>query len=183
MRKKILDIGCGDEKLSHKEKFPNYNFDGEIIGLDLNETDQTDVVCDLNKEKLPFKDNIFDIVYTHHCLEHIENIVDVLLEVHRVLKKGGYFLIVVPHVSYIDSLGDLTHVRLFSYGSLDYLIFGNHAQLKNNEKFRLIKRRIVFGRFYKNIGIEFLANKFPNIYNGFFTGIFQAREMHWELQK
>lgn len=182
-KRKILDLGCGDKKLSYKDRFPGYNFRGEVIGLDLNETDQTDVVCDLNKEKIPFKANTFDIVYAHHCLEHIENIVDVLLGVHRVLKKGGYFLIRVPHVSYIDSTGDLTHVKLFSYGSLNFLIQRDHAQLKNKERFKLIKRKIIFGRLYKSLGIEYLANRFPSIYNGFFTGIFIAREMHFELEK
>lgn len=183
MENKILDLGCGDQKLLNKEKFPDYNFDGEIIGIDRIKTDQTDVVYDLNNGNLPFRDNYFDIVYTHHALEHVENIVEVLLNVHRVLKKGGYFLIVVPHISYIDSLGDLTHVRLFSYGSLDFFIFGNHAQLKNKERFKLIKRKIIFGRFYRYTGIELLANTFPAIYNGFFMGVFTAREMHWELRK
>jgi len=182
-KRRILDLGCGNKKLAHKDRFPNYNFKGEVIGLDLNNTEQTDVVCNLNKEKIPFEANTFDIVYTHHCLEHIENIVKVLLDIHRVLKKGGYFLIRVPHISYIDSMGDLTHIRLFSYSSLNFLTQGDHAQLKNSEMFKLIKRKIVFGRIHRSVGIEFLANLFPNIYNGFFMGIFPAREMHFELKK
>ena len=180
---KILDLGCGSNKLSGKENFPNYNFDGEVIGLDITKTKAKDVVYDLNNGNLPFRDNYFDIVYTHHTLEHIENIVEVLLNVHRILKKGGYFLMVVPHISYIDSLGDLTHVRLFSYSSLDFLFFKYHEQLRNDKMFKLLKRKIVFGRFYRFLGIEFLANKFPSIYNGFFMGVFTAREMQWELKK
>lgn len=177
---KILDLGCGDNKLANKDKFPNYDFNGEVIGLDFNEP--ADVVHDLNK-KLPFKDNTFDIVYTHHVLEHIENIINLLKEVHRILKKGGYFLICVPHISYLDSLGDLSHKRLFSYSSLDFMIFGKHSQLRTSEKFELIKRKIVFGKLHKILGIEFLANKFPHLYNGFFMGIFPAREIRWELRK
>ena len=181
--KRILDLGCGEEKLSRKELFPDYNFEGEVIGLDLNKTKQTDVIFDLNKGYLPFKKNYFDIVYTSHCLEHIEKVISIIVDIHRVLKKGGYFLIRVPHVSYIDSMADLTHIRLFGYSSLNFLIQGNHAQLKNKERFKLIKRKIVFGRFYSFLGIEYLANRFPNIYNCFFEGIFTAREMHWELMK
>ena len=187
-KRKILDLGCGDNTLAHKDRFPNYNFNGEVTGLDRkkrtkNKKEKTYIAHDLNKGNLPFENNYFDIVYAHHCLEHIENIVDVLLDVHRILKKGGYFLIRVPHVSYIDSIGDLTHVRLFSYSSLNFLTQRDHAQLKNKEIFKLIKRKIVFGRIYRSIGIELLANRFPNIYNGFFTGIFPAREMHFELEK
>jgi len=180
---RILDLGCGENKLYNKDKFLGYNFEGEVIGLDFLKLDGVDVVCDLNKGKLPFKDNYFDIVYTHHCLEHLENPVEVILGVHRILKKGGYFLIRVPHVSYIDSRADLTHIRLFGYSSLNFLTQGDHAQLKNKERFKLIKRKIVFGRFYRSLGIEYLANRFPNIYNCFFEGIFTAREMHWELEK
>ncbi|MCP6719189.1 MAG: class I SAM-dependent methyltransferase [Patescibacteria group bacterium] len=182
-KRRILDMGCGEKKLAHKKRFPNYNFMGEVVGLDLNKTEQTDVVCDLNKGKIPFKDNYFDIVYTHHCLEHLENPVEVLLDVHRILKKGGYFLIRVPHVSYIGSMADLTHIRLFGYSSLNFLTQGDHAQLKNKERFKLIKRKIIFGRFYRSLGIEYFANHFPNIYNCFFEGIFTAREMHFELKK
>ena len=94
------------------------------------------------------KNNDFDIVYTSHCLEHVQNIVPLLLDIYRILKKGGHLLIRVPHVSYIDSLGDLTHVRLFSYSSLDFLFFKYHQQLRNDEIFKLIKRKIVFGKFY-----------------------------------
>src|SRR3989344_3503058 len=108
-KRRILDLGCANQKLSGRKKFPNYFFEGEVIGLDFKKTSQTDVIHDLNKGKLPFKDNTFDVVYTHHVLEHIENIVPVLLDVYRVLKKGGYFLIVCPHISYLDSLGDLSH--------------------------------------------------------------------------
>lgn len=183
LKRKILDLGCGNNKLSYRNKFPSYDLEGEAIGLDFKKTDQTDIICDLNKGKLPFKDNTFDIVYTHHVLEHLENVIPILLEVHRVLKKGGYFLICVPHISYIDSLGDLSHKRLFSYASLDFLIFGKHSQLEFNEKFKLIRRRIVFGRLYRALGIEFLANKFSSAYNALFMGIFPAKEMLWELEK
>tara|TARA_Y100000310_G_scaffold336307_1_gene420461 strand:- start:670 stop:1230 length:561 start_codon:yes stop_codon:yes gene_type:complete len=183
MEKKILDLGCGSQKLTRKKCFPNYDFRGKVIGLDINKNEETDIICDLNKGKIPFKNNEFDIVYTSHCLEHLDNITKILSEIHRILKPGGYFLVRVPHISYINSLGDLSHKRLFGYSSFDYLFLKYHEQLKNEPLFKLIKRRTIFGKFYKNIGIEFLANKFPTLYNNFFTGIFQAREMHWELRK
>ncbi len=181
--KKILDLGCSDIKLNRIGLFPDYNFNGKSYGLDLNKTSDTDVICDLNNEKIPFENNIFDIVYSSHCLEHIKNIIPVLYDVHRVLKKGGYFLIIVPHVSYLDSRADLTHIQYFGYSTFDFLFVKYHSQLKNNVAFKLIKRRILFGNLYRKIGIEFLANKFPSIYNGFFTGIFPAKEMLWELEK
>ncbi len=180
---KILDLGCGRKKLNGKEKFPNYDFDGEIIGLSLDRNKETDITCDLNKEDIGFTDNYFDMVYSHHLLEHVENPFEVVLKVYRILKKGGHFLLVAPHISYIDSLSSFAHIKLLGYSSLDFIICGGNPELPTEKRFKLIKRKILFGKFYRIIGIEFLANKFPNIYNGFFTGIFIAREMLWELQK
>lgn len=180
----ILDIGCGDAKLARKHIFPSYNFEGTVIGLDLNKTKATDVLCDLEKGKLPFKDNSFDIIYTSHCLEHIENIIPIIYEIQRILKKGGYFLIAVPHTSYIDSMNELTHKRLFGYHSFDFLIT-EHRQpkLRGKPLFKMIKRKISFPSVFKYSGVQFMANKFPEIYGQFFTGIFQAREILFEMEK
>lgn len=46
---------------------------------------------------LPFADNSQDAVYTSHCLEHMNALPAVLTEWLRVLKIGGYAVIVVPH--------------------------------------------------------------------------------------
>jgi len=62
-------------------------------------TRSADYVCNLNKEKLPFKDNTIDSIYSSHTLEHIEPIAlpDVLKEMYRVLKpKSGKIRIIVP---------------------------------------------------------------------------------------
>lgn len=180
---KILDLGCGSIRLNGKEHFPGYNFEGEVIGLGLDKGEHVDISIDLNKEKIPFEDKTFDMVYSHHFLEHLNNAFEIILEVHRVLKKGGYFLIRTPHISYLDSLASFAHVKLLGYGSLDFIIFGGNPELPTEKRFKLIKRKIIFGNFYKKIGIEFFANKFPNIYNGFLMGIFPARQMHWELKR
>ncbi len=188
--RKILDLGCGDIKLSKAgEDFPNYSFEGEVIGLDFMETKIADVICDLNKGKLPFKDKTFDIVYTHHSLEHVKNLLALISEVFRVLKKGGRFLIRTPHLSSAPDLSNLTHISIFGYKTLDpFLLDKDMSPVERNsqiqsEKFKLIKKKIIFGRIYRHLGLEYLANKYPDVYEGFFTFIFPAREMHFELEK
>ncbi len=49
---------------------------------------KADVVIDLNTEKLPFEDSSIDLVFSYHCMEHIENYLFALGEIHRVLKHG-----------------------------------------------------------------------------------------------
>ncbi len=50
--------------------------------------------------KLPFPDFSFDKVITLHCIEHIPGDADFLAEVHRVLKKGGKFIVSTPNKAY-----------------------------------------------------------------------------------
>jgi predicted SAM-dependent methyltransferase len=46
---------------------------------------------------LPFETTTQDFVFSSHCLEHIANYTKTLQEWHRVLKVGGYMVILVPH--------------------------------------------------------------------------------------
>jgi SAM-dependent methyltransferase len=46
---------------------------------------------------LPFPDCSQDAVYNSHCLEHISDFEQAIRDWHRVLKIGGFLVIVVPH--------------------------------------------------------------------------------------
>jgi len=48
-------------------------------------------------KKLPFPDNSQDYVYSSHCLEHIADFKNAIQEWHRVVKKGGFIITIVPH--------------------------------------------------------------------------------------
>ena len=48
-----------------------------------------------NAEKLPFKDNTFDMIYSHGVLHHAKNTMLCISEAYRVLKPGGKFKIMV----------------------------------------------------------------------------------------
>lgn len=47
-------------------------------------------------EKLPYKKDFFDAVFCLEMLEHVDDPEAVLSEIKRVLKKGGYGVILVP---------------------------------------------------------------------------------------
>jgi len=44
-----------------------------------------------------FKENYFDIVLCNHVLEHIEKDLDVLINLHRILKPGGILILGTPN--------------------------------------------------------------------------------------
>jgi SAM-dependent methyltransferase len=54
-------------------------------------------------EHLPFKDNYADIVYARNSLDHVNNPIETLQEIHRILKPNGkFFLSVFYNSSFID---------------------------------------------------------------------------------
>lgn len=95
---KILDIGCGEGKIW--QLFP----DLKVTGLDFSQENLkkakkyvTPVLG--NAEKLPFKDNSFDMVLATEILEHVINPDRLLTETDRVLKRGGNAIITFPNTA------------------------------------------------------------------------------------
>jgi len=99
----ILDLGCGCGG-----KTASYALDGvkKIVGIDINITHliygrefveknniKKVVFIGSNGERLPFKEDTFDMIISSSVGEHLENPLDVLLECYRVLKKEGLLLI------------------------------------------------------------------------------------------
>ncbi len=46
---------------------------------------------------LPFPDESQDAVFSSHCLEHISNHLQIIRDWHRVTRRGGHIITVVPH--------------------------------------------------------------------------------------
>ncbi len=76
---KILDLGCGNRKYTLG--------DNVVIGIDNVKLKEVDIVHDLNKFPYPFKNNEFDLIYTSHTLEHLDNLDKVFTELIRIMKK------------------------------------------------------------------------------------------------
>jgi ubiquinone/menaquinone biosynthesis C-methylase UbiE len=52
-----------------------------------------------NAEAIPYKENSFDIVYSHGVIHHSPNIEKIVAEIHRVLKPGGKAVVMLYHKS------------------------------------------------------------------------------------
>jgi len=61
----------------------------DYINIDFNKNIKADIYLDLNKQKLPFKDNTVDHIKCYHLLEHFFQPEKVLQEIQRVLKPNG----------------------------------------------------------------------------------------------
>jgi len=89
-RLKYLNLGCG----SH--------FHADWTNVDFTSTGE-EVIAHNLREGAPFNDNVFDLVYHSHVLEHFskDEGVHFVKECHRVLKPGGILRVVVPDLEAI----------------------------------------------------------------------------------
>lgn len=111
--KKVLDIGCGRRKLPG------------AVGLDFMELPGVDIIADLN-ERLPIDDEEFDCIHASHVLEHVDKLIELVYEIHRILKPGGIFLSHTPYFRSAAAYTDPTHVRFFAIKSMDYFVKGTY---------------------------------------------------------
>ena len=102
--KLVLEAGCGSGAMAN---WLQGNWNSKVIGIDFSLYALTRakkkysagyVQGDL--ERLPFKDDSFDTVLLFDVLEHIVYPEMMFKEFHRVLKKGGHFIIVSPNLMF-----------------------------------------------------------------------------------
>lgn len=107
--KKILDLGCGEGEIA-KELFEGKQLEW---GLD-NDSKMVEKAkkCGMYKrvllasaESIPLPDNSVGLVFCNSVLEHILNVEQVLIEVSRVLEKGGSFITTMPNNRLSEYLG------------------------------------------------------------------------------
>jgi predicted SAM-dependent methyltransferase len=116
-KKLIADIGSGPVS-------PYFRDEGKVVSFDIREETKPDVVCDVRY--LPCENEVFDIVFSSHTLEHFGwvHVDKVLKEWCRVLKIGGELRLVVPNLKHVAKrlLNDeLTPTDIWVlYGEQDY---------------------------------------------------------------
>lgn len=107
----ILEMGCGKRKV-----YP------DSIGLDICVSSHADVIHDLNDFPYPFEDSKFDIVTCIHVLEHLNDVIKTVEEIHRILKSGGLLIVEVPYFTSSFAYSDPTHKHFFTSRSFDYFL-------------------------------------------------------------
>lgn len=175
---KILDCGCGPHKIAG------------AIGVDRFAYRGVDVIWDLDSFPWPFENDEFDEIHFNSSIEHLTDIVKVMEEVYRIGKPSAKVYIHAPHFSSPDCFEDVTHKHHFSLFSFDYFLTTESGSFLKGCKFRTLSRKIEFYPLhdrlrivpYRIIGVEFLANRFPRLYERFFAFIFQARSIHILLE-
>jgi len=172
MSDRTLYLGCGDQ-----------NTNGGI-GIDILPGQSVDVVGDLSKPPFPFKDSTFDMVHCDHVLEHLDDVLSVMADIHRIGRNGARIHIMIVHYTHPNMYEDPTHKRALSYHSFRMLTMPEYEFLRRYEwaKFKLVRRYLHFRKPYRSLGIAWLANKFPFQYEQYFCWMAPAWMIEAELE-
>lgn len=184
MSMKILDFGCGSDKIESEGN--------EVIGVDFDQIVNPDVIWNLNKLPYPFKDNEFDEIISNHCIEHLDYSTkdpdDIFKELWRITKSGGLIKVRVPHFSSTAAWGHWQHKRPFA--AYDSIL---HINEKLSKFFKIEKMELHYLAKYSD-GIKKTFSKIPDFFANknlhfceriwcYWVGGFQEVEMWLRVKK
>lgn len=154
----------------------------DAVTIDVNPRTSPDIVHDLNVRPWPLPSDEFDEVLCRDVIEHLDDVVRTMEEIHRVAKDGARVFILTPHYSCANSYTDPTHKHHLGLFSFDYFTDGNQWGFYTDKRFRKLRSHLAFYGRYKNLPISWLANRFPRFYEERLAWILPAWYMVVELQ-
>ena len=176
---KILDLGCGSRKRAG------------AVGIDRNPSSCADVIHDLDIFPYPFDGSTFDTVYADNVLEHLEDVIAVMEELHRITKAGGTVKVIVPYFRAKWAFIDPTHRHFFTIDSFSYFDPSHiHNKLYNYSKATFTVEKIVFNEnvVYNGIlrcfvgPVKAMANAWPWAYETFLSHLFPLDSLSFYLR-
>ena len=172
---KILDFGCGGGYLLKNINETNTKLFGVEVNKEAKKIAKTNgVKVFSNSNLLPA--NYFDLIISNHALEHTDNPLLELKNLHKSLKKNGQICIVVPldNKSYSYKKNDI-NFHFFSWSPM------NLGNILTRAGFDVIESSIFFYKwppyyfFIKRIMPWFFFNLLCRIYSRIDTRSYQTR--------
>ena len=96
LKGRMMDFGCGSKPykdLINVDEYIGVDYEGDGHS---HENEQIDVFYD--GKTIPLESNSFDSVLTTEVFEHVFNLEEILVEIHRVMKPGAVILITCPFI-------------------------------------------------------------------------------------
>jgi hypothetical protein len=157
-------------------------YDPAAVNVDLVPTTKPDIVHDLDICPWPLPDDHFQEVRAFDVLEHLDDVIAAMEEVHRVCCDGALVHITVPHFSSANAFTDITHRHFFSAASLDYFTGYNELGFYTDRRFRKLRAEIVFAPTLVNKLVRRLAQRRPAEYERRWAWVFPAWFLTFELE-
>jgi len=168
-RSDVLHLGCGRKRI-----------DG-AVNVDVAKVVAPDVVHDLDQRPWPFRDDEFGEVLAYDVIEHLQDVVATLEEIHRVAREGAIVRITVPHFSSANAYTDPTHRHQFGWSSFHYFTGERDFAFATSARFHRRATRIVFAPTLSNRLVHRLANRYPDAYERRWAWVFPAWFLYVEL--
>ena len=178
--KKILDVGCGWNKMPG------------AIGIDANPKTHADVIHNLGDVPYPFADDEFDEIVCRHVIEHVPDVIAFVGELYRITKPGGRIRIVTPHCSNPDWPTDPTHRNHLN--SYSFNCFIDERQLfpfYTEVKLKPIRTYVSLANLWRSLGLEFIVNldqRWPafrftrKFWEFYLCNVIRGKELSFELE-
>jgi SAM-dependent methyltransferase len=168
-----LDVGCG------RNKRPG------AIGVDRNRDTAADVICDIDRAMLPFRDSSFGTIWVIHVIEHVADVVRTVEELHRLARPGGVIVIETPHYTDFSSFCDPTH--RWHLNTFSFRYFTEDGGFSYYSRCRLRQRhlRVKLLRLWKLLGFEFAVNHstaFRKFWEHYLCFVVRGKVMVLELE-
>ena len=145
---RALDVGCG------LNKRPG------AIGVDSNRDTAADVLVDIDAGALPFRDSSCDRVDMIHVIEHVDDVIRAVEELHRVCRAGGVIRIETPHYTDFSSFCDPTHRHHLNTFSFRYFTEDGGFSYYSRQRLRERRLQVKLLRLWRLLGFELLVNRF-----------------------
>lgn len=165
--KRILDAGCGVGAFVRRlGEFSSrvYGFDVERESV-LRGVEEVPGLMLAVAEHLPYKDGAFDVVLMHEVLEHVDDDLDSLREMHRVLAPGGRLVVFCPNRLYPFETHGIFIGKRYVFGNIPFVNY-----LPDFLRNRLVPHARVYTRgrlrrIYRKAGFKAELHSF--VYPGF----------------
>jgi len=166
----ILDVGCGPKKTPG------------AYGVDAFAYPGVDLVADLNVMPWPLPDNTYTHIISNHFIEHVQDVLGFMAEIHRVAKPGALVTLTTPHFTSVNSWSDPTHLRhLSAQWYKPFVDDGWMAQ--RGQRFQVISSRVAFGRALRSLWPRLMVKLAgQNTWEKHFAFIYPAQDLTTQLR-
>jgi hypothetical protein len=130
--KKILNLGSGMKRRD------------DAVNVDLVASTGPDIVHNLNSVPWPLPSGHFSEVLAYDVLEHVDDLISSMEEIHRVCENAALVRITLPHFSSANAYTDPTHKRFLSYFSFHYFTGENQWTFCSDSRFERVSSQFVF---------------------------------------
>ena len=168
--KTVLNLGCGNRHIA------------DAVNLDITPDTNPDVVHNLNNTPWPFPDKQFERVVMLDVMEHLDDVLKTMEEIHRICKDHAILELTVPHFSCANAFTDPTHRHYFGRLSFNYFTGEHLFSFYTRKRFRGKTAQIVFKPTLLNRIVLRLANRFPEEYERRWAWIFPAWFLFFQLE-